>query len=273
MRQRAKEQTMVFWRHKFPQELEYAEPYCKLFTLFNRTLYYCMAFVIALFVLLAPLSISIGYYCIIIVSDCTYTLITNKVMHCDPNQHKPWQVWNVYLPWWLPVQTIFKTAYINIQAALNSNVALQDEDVTTVTFQVKGKKYIYIWFVSIYDSLDGGYTCSVLVTWDAAHKALCCHNIIQPDNRMWGPHHQVVSSWVEWHATDLVCILPHKASTSIGFIPIDNNGTMCWCQDPRMRNHHYTLLWTNQSMTISSLRYILTLRRRNFLLNFSTPYI
>jgi len=84
----------------------------------------------------------------------------------------------------LPVQTIFKTAYINIQAALNSNVALQDEDVTTVTFQVKGKKYIYIWFVSIYDSLDGGYTCSVLVTWDAAHKALCCHNIIQPDNRM-----------------------------------------------------------------------------------------
>jgi hypothetical protein len=85
----------------------------------------------------------------------------------------------------LPVQTIFKTVYINIQAALNSNAALQDEeDITTVMFLVKGKKYMHIWFASIYDSLDGGDTCSVLVTRDAAHKALCCHNIIQPDNRV-----------------------------------------------------------------------------------------
>jgi len=38
----------------------------------------------------------------------------------------------------------FKTVYINIQTALNSNVALQDEDVTTVTFLVKGKKYMHI---------------------------------------------------------------------------------------------------------------------------------
>jgi len=124
---------------------------------------------------------------------------------------------------------------------------------------VKGKKYMHIWFVSIYDSLDRGDTCSVLVTRDAAYKALCCHNIIQPDNRVWGPHHQVVSSRVEWHATDLVCILPHKSSTWIGCTSIDNNGTMCWWQDPRMRNHHQILLWTNQSMTISSLRYILIL--------------
>jgi len=191
-----------------------------------------------LFELVAPPNISLGYYCIIIVSDCTYTLKINKVMHCDPYESKPWQVLNVYLQWWLPVQTIFKTVYITIQAALNSNVPLQDEGIITVMFLVNGKKYIHIWFVSIYDSLDRGDTCSVLVTWDAAYKALCCHNIIQPDNRVWGPHHQVVSSRVEWHATDLVCILPHKASTWIGFISIDNNGTMCWWQDPRMRNHH-----------------------------------
>jgi len=108
-------------------------------TLFNSNLYHCMAFVIALFVLLAPPSISTGYYCIIIVSDCTYTLKINKMMHCHPNQSKPWQMCNVYLPRWLPVQTIFKTVYINIQAALNSSAALQDKDVTTVTFLVKGK--------------------------------------------------------------------------------------------------------------------------------------
>jgi len=48
-----------------------------------------MTFVIAVCVLLATLRISIGYYCIIVVSDCTYTLKINKVMHCDPNQSKP----------------------------------------------------------------------------------------------------------------------------------------------------------------------------------------
>lgn len=123
----------------------------------------------------------------------------------------------------------FLKQYITLyRQNLNSTVPLQDENITTVTLLVKGKKYMHIWFVSIYDSLDRGDTCSVLVTRDAAYKALCCHNIIQPDNRVWGPHHQVVSSRVEWHATDLVCILPHKASTWIGFISIDNNGTMCW---------------------------------------------
>ena len=48
-----------------------------------------MAFVFMLFELVAPPNISLGYYCIIIVSDCTYTLKINKVMHCDPYESKP----------------------------------------------------------------------------------------------------------------------------------------------------------------------------------------
>jgi hypothetical protein len=84
----------------------------------------------------------------------------------------------------LPVQTIFKIVYINIQVALNSSAALEDEDDITVKFLAKGKTYMHIWFVSVYDSLDGGDTRSVLVTRDAAHKALCRHHIIQPDNRV-----------------------------------------------------------------------------------------
>ena len=31
MRQESKEQNKVFWRRKFSQDLEYAEPNCKLF--------------------------------------------------------------------------------------------------------------------------------------------------------------------------------------------------------------------------------------------------
>jgi hypothetical protein len=62
------------------------------FTVFNSTLYYNMAFVIALLVFLTSPSISTGYYCTIIVSDHTYTLKINKMMQCDPDQSKPWQV-------------------------------------------------------------------------------------------------------------------------------------------------------------------------------------
>ena len=57
-----------------------------------------MAFVIVLFALHLRAFPLVIYCIIIIMSDCTYTLKINKVMHCDPDQSKLWQVWNVDLP-------------------------------------------------------------------------------------------------------------------------------------------------------------------------------
>ena len=59
---------------------------------------------------------------------------------------------------------------------------------------------------SFKNSLDRRDSGGVLVTGDAAHKALCCRHVVQPDHRVGCPHHQVVACGMEGHAADLISI-------------------------------------------------------------------